>query len=809
MKSLPLFKAVDSLSLTPATARRLLHLLVGLFVLCLFCACVLYLWLKVNSGVLCQRRLMNDAASEMRLYFGQRQMLLERLGSLVVREPALPKRALDPHRQLPRYQRQWVALGEARSAWGVMLSGRDLADLDRLGAGLLYVRGGKRPLVSYLHGRFERRSMLPDTVLDALVLTPPGADEEALWLAAPHDPLQRVYLFLAVRRDHEVIWLGLELRGSDLSPALASRFGGAHVLLDAVRHVVLGSGGASVDGLDACIGSEDAFGFCGNGLLPQFLILTKAVGPSGWRLSYYLPLARLLSPYWPTLLGCLLFWGGVALVVLVLAWRVDKRLIRPARMQLRDLLQHDEFLRTTLEVAPVALCLLRCSDATVVLENRLARQWLGQGEGRHSESIRWIELARRALIESNSMEVQSANGCMLQLNFVFTRYKGEEVLFCACSDISARKQTERALREAREVLACTRESKRLFLSAMNRGVQAPLSRMLDFLACLCTAGLDRQQRSSLESMQRSLLNLQHLLNDIHSVSQLEDGRVVLESREFSPSALLRDIALAHAPAAHGKGIDLYVCCAPDIPEKLYGDATLMRQVLDNFLDNAVKFTDDGFIALRVRVREVGGGRQVVWQVSDTGCGIPAEQQPELFQPFFQVSGKDMAASDGSGLGLTISHYLVQLLGGTLEVVSERGLGSSFAMCLPMQCPMDKPGVALAALSPVPVFVRCRPGDLRDALAGWLQRQGIQPRSWQAGRSSGAVLLECLLLGDRPLADRDWRGPRVIAGVQWSDGANMGGNVRQVSLYDLDAIGQAVRSAQELVVHGDLPICYPS
>ncbi|MEZ1355937.1 hypothetical protein, partial [Pseudomonas aeruginosa] len=93
---------------------------------------------------------------------------------------------------------------------------------------------------------------------------------------------------------------------------------------------------------------------------------------------------------------------------------------------------------------------------------------------------RWIELARRALIEPNSMEVQSANGCILQLNFVFTRYKGEEVLFCACSDISARKQTERALREAREALACTRESKRLFLSAMNRGVQAPLSRMLDF-----------------------------------------------------------------------------------------------------------------------------------------------------------------------------------------------------------------------------------------------------------------------------------------------------------------------------------------
>ncbi|UTN87860.1 hypothetical protein NMC41_12975 [Pseudomonas aeruginosa] len=170
MKSFPLFKTVDSLSLTPATARRLLHLLVGLFVLGLFCTCALYLWSKINNGVSCQRRLMNDAAGEMLLYFGRRQMLLERLGALVVRDSTLPKRTLDPHRQLPRYQHQWVALGEARSAWGVLLSGRDMADLDQMGAGLLYVRGDKRPVVSYLHGRFERRSMLPETVLDALVL---------------------------------------------------------------------------------------------------------------------------------------------------------------------------------------------------------------------------------------------------------------------------------------------------------------------------------------------------------------------------------------------------------------------------------------------------------------------------------------------------------------------------------------------------------------------------------------------------------------------------------------------------------------
>ncbi|MDF5958435.1 ATP-binding protein [Pseudomonas aeruginosa] len=395
---------------------------------------------------------------------------------------------------------------------------------------------------------------------------------------------------------------------------------------DAVRHVVLSSEGASVEGFDGCIRSEDAFGFCGNGLLPQFLILTKGMGPSGWRLSYYLPVERLLSPYWSIFVGCLLFWGSVALAVLGLACRVDKRLIKPARMQLRDLLQHDEFLRTTLEVAPIALCLLRCSDAAVVLENRLARQWLGQGGGRYSESLRWVELAHRASTESNSMEVQSANGCMMQLNFVFTRYKGEEVLFCACSDISARKQTGRALRKVREVLTSTRESKRLFLSAMNREVQAPLYRMLDFLTCLRTAGLDRQQRSSLESMQRSVLNLQHLLNDIHNVSQLEEGALSSNRRSSRPLCCCVTSPWPMLLMLTAKGVDLYVCCAPNMPEKLYGDVALIRQVLDNLLDNAVKFTDDGFIALRARVLEMSRGCQVIWQVSDTGCGIPAEQQ---------------------------------------------------------------------------------------------------------------------------------------------------------------------------------------
>ncbi|MDF5964350.1 hypothetical protein P4055_10780 [Pseudomonas aeruginosa] len=253
-----------------------------------------------------------------------------------------------------------------------------MADLDQMGAGLLYVRGDKRPVVSYLHGRFERRSMLPETVLDALVLEKTVPTRKRFgWLRRMIHYSESTYSSPCAGT--------MKRSGWDSSCAVATfRMRWLRVsaelmrLRDAVRHVVLSSEGASVEGFDGCIRSEDAFGFCGNGLLPQFLILTKGMGPSGWRLSYYLPVERLLSPYWSIFVGCLLFWGSGS----CRAWAglsVDKRLIKPARMQLRDLLQHDEFLRTTLEVAPIALCLLRCSDAAVVLENRLARQWLGQG----------------------------------------------------------------------------------------------------------------------------------------------------------------------------------------------------------------------------------------------------------------------------------------------------------------------------------------------------------------------------------------------------------------------------------------------
>ncbi|MBF8792097.1 hypothetical protein IRZ70_04715 [Pseudomonas monteilii] len=746
---------------------------------------------------------MNDSADNVRVYFEQRQMLLERLGGGIVRDASLPQRALDPHHRMPSYRRQWVTLGEEGSEWRIQISGRDLDDLDRLGVGLLYFHEGTDPVVSYLHGRFDRRSLLPSAVLEGLMQHSGSEEGQTIWLAAPHDPLHRMYMFFAVRCDDYKGWLGIELRARDVMRALTSNFSGAYALLDQARRVVLGHALPKLNELNACISYDGAFGFCGNSTPPQYLFLTKALGPSEWRQSYYLSLRQLLSPYSSAFLGCLVFWGGLSLAVVIVARRFENRLIKPARMQLSDLLQHDEFLRTTLEVAPIALCLLRCSDGRVLLENHLARQWFGKNVERVKENSRWIEFARASSSDTSTVEVQGSNGGVLQLNLIASTYKGEEVLFCACSDISSKKQAEQALREIQELFAMTCESNRAFLRAMSREVQVPLYQIEGSLECAQSELLDQQQLNRLASIQRTVNHLQNLLNDIQNVSQLEQGGVILDQREFSPSCLLRDIAQSHAPAAHRKGVDLYICCAPDIPDTLRGDPTLIRKVLNKLIHNSLKFTDDGFVVLRIRVMREGGERKVVWQVSDTGCGIAVKEQAELFKPFFQVDRK-VRELEGSGLGLTICQRLVQLLGGRLEVVSERGLGSSFSMYLPLQCPAGKAEVSVLRLSTIPVYVRCRPGDLRDTLFSRLQLCGAQPRLWQAGQVADAVLLECMLLGDRPLPELAWQGPRVIADAKETNRLEVkdGTSTWLINLYDLRAIEKAIKAAQDQVIPGD-------
>ena len=247
-----------------------------------------------------------------------------------------------------------------------------------------------------------------------------------------------------------------------------------------------------------------------------------------------------------------------------------------------------------------------------------------------------------------------------------------------------------------------------------------------------------------------------------------------------------------AASATCKGLQVLVCTDPRLPTRVLGDADRIRQVLANLLSNAIKFTEHGRVVLRVRqVQREGDSSVLAWQVTDTGVGIPAEEQARLFEPFRQVRGA--ASAQGTGLGLSISDRLVRLMSGELQVVSEPGLGSSFSVRLPLP--------VLAAAEDGPRCCRSRRSWCAAATASWSTVPvdgfvaGAPTHSLQGDPAlldhDGAILLD----GEAgmPLA---WTGPRVVASIEGGDQPIVAADGSLVvTLHGMAAIGNALANVQ--------------
>ncbi len=290
-----------------------------------------------------------------------------------------------------------------------------------------------------------------------------------------------------------------------------------------------------------------------------------------------------------------------------------------------------------------------------------------------------------------------------------------------------------------------------------------------------------------------------LICDVLDVSKIEAGQLALELGEFSTFALVQEVVHGYAAAAQSKGLLLYACIDPQMPDRMIGDISRIRQVLNNLLSNAIKFTDSGRVVVRATLLSRDGERaSVQWQVSDTGKGIAREEQPCIFEPFYQTQGNPNVVA-GTGLGLPICLRLTQLMNGSLRMVSEPGLGSSFTLALPLvECVKDALPPTMTSLLPEVVLVLSPVRELAEVISGWLRRWGAHPLIGHPSSldlPSASVLLE---LHPGPLEQRlipDWTGPLVLA---TSDGCNvpqimLGG--WKVNLNDLHAIHQAVSQAQ--------------
>lgn len=261
-------------------------------------------------------------------------------------------------------------------------------------------------------------------------------------------------------------------------------------------------------------------------------------------------------------------------------------------------------------------------------------------------------------------------------------------------DLARQKALQRELRNTNEEVATALDAARdgidarnQFLYSFGEGLQKSLDQIIGHTTMLLETDLSGAQQEHANKNLSVAQSIAAAISDVLDYSDLDAAKLALRDGEFDPAALLRDVVGNFQSRAHETGIRLRARIAEDLPALIRGDGTRVRQVLDNLVDNALKFTDRGEILVCVAEAGSSSGRVTLrFEVKDTGIGMGEQARSRLFEPFVH-SGDLVNRGDGStGLGLAISKKLVELMGGAIDVTSEPGRGSSFRFTISCECP---------------------------------------------------------------------------------------------------------------------------
>ncbi|WP_304218475.1 PAS domain S-box protein [Phenylobacterium aquaticum] len=267
----------------------------------------------------------------------------------------------------------------------------------------------------------------------------------------------------------------------------------------------------------------------------------------------------------------------------------------------------------------------------------------------------------------------------------YDRNRTLQGVFAAARDITESKRVEGELQRARSDAESASRTKSDFLASMSHEIRTPMNAIMGIADLLAKTQLTPEQDKYVQIFRRSGDNLLNLINDILDLSKVEASQLDLEQIGFSLKDHLEKVVEMVAPRAHEKGLTLVCAIAPGVSNDLVGDPTRLRQVLLNLLGNAIKFTPSGTVTLNVEPNGDGPGPTFLrFTVADTGIGIPEEKLGRVFERFTQADSSTTRRFGGSGLGLTISRRLVELMGGGIWVESVVDKGSVFGFSVPFE-----------------------------------------------------------------------------------------------------------------------------